>query len=154
VSLRRPIQLPASTPALSGGLAAYPAPSAGPYYVADRFNGEYTILKANPNYTGPRRAPLDAIALREGISPEHAVARVRSGTWDGAILYDDLLAQGGATAQEARASDGRFRTEDLPVRSAAFPGANDPIHALLSSRLGCDTVTGALDLAALCIRKA
>ena len=144
--------VPATTPTLNGGLAMSAAPSAGPYYMSDRFNGEYTILKPNPNYTGPRRAKLDAIAFREGISAEHAVARVRSGTWDGAILFDDLLAPGGAAAREANAGDGRFRTEELPLRGAASHGSDGSMHALFSSRLGCDTINGALDLAALCIR--
>jgi DNA-binding SARP family transcriptional activator len=146
--------VPASTPALSGGLARIAAPSAGPYYMADSFNGEYTILKANPNYRGPRPPRLDAIALREGISAEHAVARVGSGAWDGAILYDDLLAPGGAADRKARSSGGRLRTEDIPVRSLAFPAVPGAIHALLSSRLGCDSVAGVLDLGLLCVRGA
>ena len=145
--------VPADTPRLNGGIEYIAAPSAGPYYMSDRFNGEYMILKRNPNYTGPRRAKLDAIAFREGISPEHAVARVRSGTWDGAILPDDLLAPGRAVAREARASGGRYRTEELPVRGVANPGGKGSVHGLFSSRLGCDTINGALDLAALCIRE-
>jgi sugar lactone lactonase YvrE len=79
--------VPADTPTVHGGLTKA-APSAGPYYMTDDADGEYEILKRNPNYTGPRRAKLDAIAFREGISPEHAVARVRSGAWDGALLQD------------------------------------------------------------------
>ena len=53
-----------------------PVPSAGPYYVADHLDGEYTILKRNPNYTGPRPHAFDAIALREGIDPSVAVGQV------------------------------------------------------------------------------
>jgi hypothetical protein len=69
--------VPADTARVNGGLQTLPAPSAGPYYVSDHYNGEYLILKRNPNYSGPRQAKLDAIAFREGISSEHAVARVR-----------------------------------------------------------------------------
>jgi peptide/nickel transport system substrate-binding protein len=58
-------------------------PAAGPYYIADRLNGEYTILKRNPNYSGPRPHALDAIALREGVDPGKAVGRVQDGSWDG-----------------------------------------------------------------------
>jgi hypothetical protein len=54
-------------------------------------------------------------------------------------------------AREARMSGGRFRTEELPVRGAAYAGEKGAIHGLFSSRLGCDTVDGTLDLAALCI---
>ena len=146
--------VPADTPTVHGGLTK-PAPSAGPYYMSDALNGEYEIVKRNPNYTGPRPARLDAIAFREGISPEHAVARVRSGAWEGALLQDDLLAPGGDVAREAKA-DARLRTEELPARNLgiAFAQANGfVLHALLSSRLGCDNVRGAIDLASLCLRE-
>ncbi len=144
--------VPADTPAVPGGLTK-PAPSAGPYYYADGLNGEYDILKRNPNYTGPRPPRLDAIAFREGISAEHAVARVRSGGWDGAVLPDDLLAPGGDVAREAK-TDPRLRTKELAARSfgIAFAEANPfTLHALLSSRLGCDTIADAIDLAAVCL---
>jgi hypothetical protein len=78
---------------------------------------------------------------------------VRSGGWDGAILFDDLLAPGGVAAREARTSGGRFRTEELLVRGAAYAGEKGAIHGLFSSRLGCDTRDGVFDLAALCIRE-
>jgi hypothetical protein len=107
----------------------------------------------HPNYSGPHPAKLDAIAFREGISSEHAVARVRSGEWDGAILFDDLLAPGGVVAREARASGGRYRTEELPVRGAAYPGEKGSIHGLFSSRLGCDTIDGVFDLITLCVHE-
>jgi len=144
--------VPVGTPTPEGGLTEAP-PSAGPYVVSGGLNGEYLILKRNPNYAGPHRAKLNAIAFREGISPEHAVARVRSGGWDGAILDDDLLAADGVAAREAHASGGRFRAEELLVRGTAYPGEKGAIHALFSSRLGCDTVDGALDLAALCVHE-
>ncbi len=144
--------VPADTPRVRGGLTSAP-PSAGPYYISDGLNGEYQILRRNPNYSGPRPARLDAIAFREGISPEHAVARVRSGAWDGAILDAELLVAGGAVARQAR-SDPQLRTEEIAARSfgIAFAKDNGSVHALLSTRLGCDTIPGALDLALLCLR--
>jgi DNA-binding SARP family transcriptional activator len=57
--------------------------SAGPYYIAQRVNGEYAILLANPNYQGPRAPLLDGLALREGISYESAVASLENGHGDG-----------------------------------------------------------------------
>ena len=52
-------------------------PGAGPYYFWGLvFNGEYAILKRNPNYGGSRSQRLDAIAFREGIDPEKAVGWV------------------------------------------------------------------------------
>ena len=65
--------------------------SAGPYYVADWINGEYVILKKNPNYAGPRTGALDAIALREGLSGGVAVEGVNSGKWDGIIDIEDQI---------------------------------------------------------------
>jgi len=141
--------LPTTTPIVRGGLTVNAPPSAGPYYVTDAFNGEYLILKRNPNYQGPRPARLDAIAFREGIADEEAVARVRAGTWDAAILAGALLAPGGAGAREA-ASDPRLRTEELPIRRIADVGDQGSLYALVSSRLGCDAVKGALELAGLC----
>jgi len=98
-----------------------------------------------------RPARLDAIAFREGISPEHAVRRVESGAWDGAILGDSLLAPGGVAARRAQTSD-RLRYEVLSRRGVGELGnAGRPLFAFLSSRLGCDTETGNLNLAALCV---
>jgi ABC-type transport system substrate-binding protein len=138
--------VPATTPAIDGGLLIAP-PSAGPYYMSDQFNGEYMILKRNPNYRGPRRGRLDAIAFRTGISAEHAVERVEAGTWDGAILDDALLAPGSVVSRRAAQSPD-LRTEEIVTGAGGAP-----VHALLGTRLGCDTVSGALDLAALCIRE-
>ncbi len=140
--------VPADTPIVHSGLSKTP-PSAGPYYFSDQLNQEYDILARNPNYNGPHPAKLDAIAFREGISAEHAIARVESGDWDGAILDDELLAPKGAAAREA-ISQG-LRVEDLRVTDPPFRGGG-AIHALLSPRLGCDDLAGALDLAALCLR--
>lgn len=102
--------VPVGTPFVAGGagpLVAYPhrtpraVPSAGPYYIADHLNGEYTILKRNPNYTGPRPQGFDAIALREGIDPGVAVGLVEQGAWDGVThVVDPLLVPTGPVAQK------------------------------------------------------
>jgi hypothetical protein len=118
--------------------------------MSDRYNGEYMVLKRNPNYAGPRPARLDAIAFREGLSAETAVGRVESGEWDGLIHFDSLLAPKGIVARRAKAS-GRLRYEVLPIRGIAFEGVDESLYALLSTRLGCDSEPGVLDLATLCI---
>ncbi len=140
--------VPADTPTVHAGLT-FPAPSAAAYYYSDGLNQEYDILRRNPNYDGPHPARLDAIAFREGISPEHAIARIESGTWDGAILGDELLAPGGAAVREVRSRG--LRSEELRLPDPPFRDGG-AVHALLSRRLGCDTVQGALDLAALCLK--
>jgi DNA-binding SARP family transcriptional activator/streptogramin lyase len=142
--------VPATTAVVEGGVEWLAPPSAGPYYMSDYFPGEYTILKRNPNYSGPHPGRIDAIAFREGISPEHAVARVEAGTWDGAILADSLLAPGGIVARNAAASSD-LRYEVLRFRTLDHPSVNQSVFALLSRRLGCDAVPGVLDLATLCI---
>ena len=141
--------VPLGTPTFEGGLVLAP-PSAGPYYMADAFNGEYLILKRNPGYRGPAPGRFDAIAFREGLAPEKAVARVKSGEWDGALLDDALIGPDSAVARQARRSS-LLRYEVLSDRSIRGPAP--PVYALLSSRLGCSTSGGALDLVALCARE-
>ena len=162
--------VPTDTPLVQGGVQPVAPPSAGPYYMSERWNGEYMILKRNPSYSGPRPARLDAIAFREGFSPETAVGRVEAGLWDGALLDDPLLAPGGLVARHAAANP-RLRYEVLPLRGLTRSAAADPrlrfeglssegptpstlrtsLYALLSIRLGCGIGRGQLDLAALCI---
>ncbi|MGI8617265.1 MAG: ABC transporter substrate-binding protein [Actinomycetota bacterium] len=75
--------VPLDTPFVQGGVArggtgvagGFHVPAAGPYYIADRNNEEYVILKRNPNYHGDRPQTLDAIVLREGIDAGLAVER-------------------------------------------------------------------------------
>ncbi|HEY7526830.1 MAG TPA: ABC transporter substrate-binding protein [Candidatus Limnocylindria bacterium] len=113
------------TPAIPGGaLSRVSGPdgttetldAAGPYYLADHLNGEYAILKRNPNYGGTRQVGFDAIALREGLSGGAAVERVDNGTWDGVIdiedeifgLHGELARQWGPGSDAGAAGDQRF----------------------------------------------
>ena len=91
------LSVPLGTPAIPGGVAVpidgvpgdTMAPSAGPYYVARWTNGDLTVLRRNPNYTGPRSHRFDAIVLREGIHPDVADELVASREWDGiSDLFD------------------------------------------------------------------
>ena len=140
--------VPPDTPTLPGGIPGVAPPSAGPYYMSDRFNGEYMILKRDPNYDGPTPARLDAIAFREGLTPEKAVARVKSGDWDGAVLADGLLGPDSTVAREARRG-GRLRWKFLS--DITYPDTGPPVYALLSSRLGCLGGDGELDLTTVCL---
>jgi len=91
--------VPLDTPLLSGGVEDFPPPGAGPYaFSGFIFNGEYAILKRNPNYGGSRPRRLDAIGFREGIDTAKAVARVQRGSWDAVEHFDPLLAPGGVVA--------------------------------------------------------
>jgi class 3 adenylate cyclase/ABC-type transport system substrate-binding protein len=102
----------------SGVAGGSRSPAAGPYYVADRNNEEYVILKRNPNYPGPRSQALDAIVIREGIDAGLAVDRIKRGGWDGITrLFDPLLEPGGPLDQRWGSASGAG--EDLPSYVAA-----------------------------------
>jgi len=109
VSLPYFCTVPAETPLVHGGVQPIAPPSAGPFYMAERENGEYMILRRNPNYDGPAPS-LDAIGFREGIAPEQAVARVDDRRADGLLLVaEPLLASNGPVARRSKgASTSRY----------------------------------------------
>ena len=145
--------VPSGTPVIAGGVSAEAAQaSPGPYYIAGRVNGEWAILRRNPNYRGPRPGTLDALALREGLDPEQAVSRVQRGEFDGLLLDDALLQPGGAVAR-------RFAGEQSPdsVSYRAFPTRTVRYLALntgagpLRDALLRQTVAAAIDRRALAV---
>ena len=107
--------VPTDTPLVSGGVGAYAGyphraalavPSAGPYFIADHLDGEYTILRSNPSYTGPRPHAFDTIVLREGVDTGLAVGLMESGSWDGIIhVFDPLLNPTGPVAEKYGVAD-------------------------------------------------
>ena len=109
--------VPGGVPRGGTGVAGgFHIPSAGPYYVIDRNNEEYVILKRNPNYPGPRPQALDAIVLREGIDAGPAVGRIEQGDWDGiTTLFDPVLDPGGPIDQRWGPESGAG--EDAPPTS-------------------------------------
>lgn len=144
--------VPADTPAVNGSTIAPNAPpSAGPYYMAERWNGAWTLLKRNPNYRGPHPARLDAIVLREDLDAERAVEKVTEGEWHGLSLDDPLLRPGGVVAR-------RYATG--PVRYVALPRARLEYVALNAGRGALRDpalrrlVAAALDRAALAAQNA
>jgi ABC-type oligopeptide transport system substrate-binding subunit len=115
---------------LPGAAGTAMVASPGPYYVADSFNGEYQILKRNPNYGGSRPQILDAIALREGIDPGEAIGRVQDGSWDGITnLYDGSLSPYGALASggDANADGPQYRAVPLPGLDYLALNASRPL---------------------------
>jgi ABC-type transport system substrate-binding protein len=111
--------VPADLPTIPHGLP-YPIPSAGPYYLADRSTDVF-VLRANPNYHGPRRARLDAIVYRTGVDPGRAAAQVAQGTVDYVQAGEPALSPNTVVA---RAAGSRYRltpnnwTERLALNSA------------------------------------
>ena len=61
---------------MNGGVQPIAPPSTGPYYMATRDNGAWTVLKRNPYYRRAHPAQLDAIVFREGVDAEKAVGEV------------------------------------------------------------------------------
>ena len=79
----------AAIPILGGAPGEVVVPSAGPYYIARHVHGDYTILRRNPNYEGPRPHRFEAIAVRGGVDPQQAVELVAAGEWDGIVHLSD-----------------------------------------------------------------
>jgi DNA-binding SARP family transcriptional activator/ABC-type transport system substrate-binding protein len=134
--------VPAGTPIVPQGVAPAP-PTAGPYYMARWNNGEYLILKRNPDYQGPRPHFFDAFIFREGMDPGLAVGHVGQGVWDHISLDDPLLAPGGAVDQKwgqagsARTPRGpRYLAEPLPVVHYIAFNAGRSLFANRRLRLG------------------
>jgi ABC-type transport system substrate-binding protein len=157
--------VPTGTPIVKSGVQDVAPSSAGPYYMAlPRETGEIMILKRNPNYTGPRPHFFDAFAIREGIDPELAVARVEQGTWDGVIevnqyasdnpvVDEPAFAPGGALdrrwgdAGTGPSGDGPvYQATDLPSVDYLAFNAGRPLFAERRVRLA---VASALDRSAL-----
>jgi DNA-binding SARP family transcriptional activator/ABC-type oligopeptide transport system substrate-binding subunit/streptogramin lyase len=145
--------VPPGTPAIAGGVSAEAAlASPGPYYVADRVNGEWAILRRNPNYRGPRTGALDAVALREGLDPEQAVSRVQRGEFDGLLLDDALLRPGGAVAHRfaGEPSSGAVTYRAFPTRTVRYLALNAGAGPLRDAALR-HTLAAAIDRRALAV---
>jgi DNA-binding SARP family transcriptional activator len=144
--------VPPDTPIVNGSTVHPIAPpSAGPYYMAARHNGDWTVLKRNPNYRGPRPARLDAIVLREGLDPERAVGKVEQGEWQGLALDDPLLAPGGAVARRFGAA-GSIVYRALPEARLDYLALNSSRGPLRDAALR-RRVAAALDRAALAVSR-
>jgi peptide/nickel transport system substrate-binding protein len=66
-------------------LTQTPIPSAGPYYIASHVPGAQTVLKRNPNYTGPRPRRLAEIVYTTSFTRTLSVARALAGQTDYAL---------------------------------------------------------------------
>jgi ABC-type transport system substrate-binding protein len=106
--------VPNGTPIVNGGLQPIAPPSTGPYYMASRNNGAWTVLKRNPFYRGLHPARLDAIVIREGLDAEKAVREVEQGDWQGLALTDRVVLGGSAVARRYARSGASLAYRDLP----------------------------------------
>jgi DNA-binding SARP family transcriptional activator/ABC-type transport system substrate-binding protein len=148
--------VPPGTPAITGGVSAEAAlASPGPYYIADRVNGEWAILRRNRNYRGPRTGGFDAVALREGLDPEQAVSRVQRGEFDGLLLDDALLEPGGAVARRfaGEQSPGAVTYRAFSTRTVRYLALNAGAGPLRSPALR-QAIATAIDRRALAVVQA
>jgi ABC-type transport system substrate-binding protein len=106
--------VPGGTPIVNGGLQPIAPPSTGPYYMASRNNGVWTVLKRNPYYHGSHPAQLDAIVIREGLDAEKAVRDVEQGNWQGLALTDRAVLAGSAVAHRYQHSGASLAYRVLP----------------------------------------
>jgi peptide/nickel transport system substrate-binding protein len=88
--------VPIGTPVVTGGVQT-PIPSAGPYYLKERWGDELVVLERNPNYQGPRPHRLQRIVYDINNSTHRTVSQIESGaadyTADG--LHQSTFAAGG-----------------------------------------------------------
>ena len=145
--------VPPGTPAITGGVSAEAALSSpGPYYIAGRVNGEWAILKRNPNYRGLSPGPFDAFALREGLDPEQAVSRVQNGEFDGLLLDDALLQTESAVARRFSRdqSAGSVTYRAFPTRTVRYLALNAGTGPLRDAALR-RAIAAAIDRRALAV---
>jgi ABC-type oligopeptide transport system substrate-binding subunit/class 3 adenylate cyclase len=73
--------VPIGTPIVDGGLQR-PIPSAGPYYIEQKFENERLVLERNPNYNGPRPHRLQRIVYDINNSTRRTLRRINAGEAD------------------------------------------------------------------------
>jgi YVTN family beta-propeller protein len=101
-------------------LTETPIPSAGPYYIASHVPGAQTVLKRNPNYTGPRTRRLAEIVYTTSFPSTLSVARALAGQTDyaleagGSASWTTLNRRLGPHSPAARAGHQQVFINQLP----------------------------------------
>lgn len=119
-----------------------PIPSAGPYYVASHDPVTETIVKRNPNYTGPRPHRLAEIVFSSpsAFSTPLSIARVKAGAADYApdtLLsgsWPELNRRYGADSPAARAGHQRAFINHWLDLDALTLNASRPLFAIARLR--------------------
>jgi predicted Ser/Thr protein kinase len=79
--------VPLSVPIHVPGISAPPVPSAGPYYISS-VRGDRTVVKRNPNYSGPRPRRAERIVYTNDIPTPRAIGLADRGDVD--VLPQDF----------------------------------------------------------------
>jgi ABC-type transport system substrate-binding protein len=124
--------VPLGTLAVRSGLNPQPPiEGAGPYYLAETITKRLVIFRTNPNYSGPRAQPFDAIAIKVGTEPSTAIDQVQRGVLDAAMLDGGNPISGAGSDIEAlwgpdseNAADGDQRWFGAPRFAVDFVALN------------------------------
>jgi ABC-type transport system substrate-binding protein/class 3 adenylate cyclase/streptogramin lyase/tRNA A-37 threonylcarbamoyl transferase component Bud32 len=74
--------VPIGTPIIKGGVQGHGIPSAGPYYLVQKWGSERAVLERNPNYRGSRPHGFERIVYDINNSTRRTVARISGGLAD------------------------------------------------------------------------
>ena len=144
--------VPIDTAAILNGVDYPVVPRSGPYYMTENLGGVAMVLKANPNYPGPRTANFDAIVWRVLEEPGRLIGEVDRGETD-LVIWLEGLESGGPVDQEwgpgsdaASRGDQRYFVPPLQSIDAVALNPNDPLLADPTVR---EAIALAIDRAAL-----
>ena len=144
--------VPLGTAALMNGIDFPPVPRSGPYYIAESLGGVVMLMKANPNYPGPRTANFDAIVWRVLEDAGRLIGEVERGETD-LVIWAEGLEPGGQVDQEwgpasdaADAGDQRYFVTQTQAVDVVALNPNDPLLADVTVR---EAIAQAMDRAAL-----
>jgi tRNA A-37 threonylcarbamoyl transferase component Bud32 len=129
--------VPLSVPIHVPGISAPPVPSAGPYYISS-IQGDRTVVKRNPNYSGPRPRRAERIVYTNDIPTPTAVGLADRGDVD--VLPQDfdnttsLMYPGGLLDQRkgqrsaaARSGKQQYYAYDAPYVDAIVFNTHRPL---------------------------
>lgn len=103
---------PSKTPVNPQGVNTLPG--AGPYYIADRTVSKQIVLKANPNYKGPRPHRSSTIVLTMNTNAQQTFLQVSDGTYAADPSGLDNPSAASQLAQQFGINKSRFFVHSTP----------------------------------------
>jgi len=145
--------VPIGTPIVSGGLQR-PIPSAGPYYIEQKFQGERLVLERNPNYRGPRPHRLQRIVYDINNSTKRTVARIAAGQADytADLQRQSTFASGGPLDSRFGSGSPNQRLYLTPQLSLNYVQFNTRRGLFADARLRTQRRTGSAQDPLQCVR--
>jgi Bacterial extracellular solute-binding proteins, family 5 Middle len=146
--------VPEGTPPSPTRFQQLPIPSAGPYYIAEHRGGNAALLRANPNYRGPRTPHFTALLYEQAVVEPRGVDRVARGLADLVAGFGDSLRPGSEAARRfAATTAGRphwarrplLATHLLRLRTRNGPLAHTRVRSAVSLALDRRAMAGIFD---------